>query len=96
MSAFLLFDDLEVLDPEKLEAYARDAAPIVERFHGKYRSVGGETRVLEGSGSPKGPVLIEFDNAVAALEWYNSDAYRPLKARRQEAVACNSVLIEGG
>lgn len=95
MSAFFLFDNLEVRDPDKLAQYARDVAPVVERYGGRYRVLGGKTVALEGLWSPTYPVMIELDDADAALDWYNSYAYRPLKSLRQEAVQCNGVLIEG-
>ena len=95
MSAFFLFDNLEVRDPEKLAQYVHEVAPVVGRFGGRYRAVGGKVTVVEGSWSPHHPVLIEFDDAVAARAWYDSEDYRPLKALRQKAVVCNGVLIEG-
>ena len=95
MSAFFLFDNVEVTDPDKLAQYARDVAPVVKRYGGRYRVLGGEITVHEGTWSPTYPVMIEFNDAAAALDWYNSDAYRPLKALRQEAVQCNAVLIDG-
>ena len=95
MSAFFFFDNLKVRDPAKLETYVREVAPIVEKFGGRYRAVGGATTVLEGDWSPVYPVIIEFDSAEQARDWYGSEDYRPLKALRQEAVDCNGVLIEG-
>lgn len=95
MSAFFLFDNLEIRDPDRLARYAREVAPVVERFGGRYRTVGGNVSVFEGEWSPTYPVIIEFDDAAAARAWYDSEAYRPLKALRQRAVVCNAVLIEG-
>ena len=95
MSAFFFFDNLKVHDPEKLETYVREVAPVVEQYGGRYRVVGGAATVVEGDWQPAYPVIIEFDSADQARSWYESDEYRPLKALRQSAVDCHGVLIEG-
>ena len=95
MSAFFLFDNLEVVDQAKLDEYARIVGPVVERFGGRYRVVGGATTVLEGRWSPVYPVIIEFESPRIARAWYDSDDYRDAKALRHAAVTCNAVLIEG-
>ena len=95
MSAYFLFDNLEVLDAEKLETYVTTVAPIVEKYGGRYRTIGGPATVFEGDWRPTYPVIIEFDSADQARAWYQSDDYQPLKALRQSAVRCNAVLIEG-
>ena len=95
MSAYFLFDNLEVTDPEKLEAYKSRVGPVVEKFGGRYRVMGGPAAAHEGDWQPSYPVMIEFESAERAREWYDSDDYRDLKALRQSAVRCNGVLIEG-
>ena len=95
MSAYFLFDNLEVTDPEKLEAYKRRVGPVVEKFGGRYRVMGGPATVYEGDWQPAYPVMIEFESAERASAWYDSDDYAELKALRQSAVRCNGVLIDG-
>ncbi|MDJ0788293.1 MAG: DUF1330 domain-containing protein [Myxococcota bacterium] len=95
MSAFFLFDNLEVTDPQKLDEYVQAVRPVVEEFGGRYRVVGGCATTLEGDWGPAYPVMIEFEGVEQARAWYDSDAYRELKALRQSAVKCNAVLIEG-
>ena len=95
MSAYFLFENLEVVDPDKLEEYKRRVPPVVESFGGRYRVLGGPTTVFEGHWEPRYPVIIEFDSAERARAWYESDQYRELRALRQSAVVCNGVLIEG-
>ncbi len=95
MPAYILFDNLEVRDADKLARYKELAAPIVARHGGRYVVLGGPAQVLEGSQGPTFPVMIEFDNAGAARRWYDSDDYRPLRAMRLEAVRSTAVLLEG-
>ena len=95
MSAFFFFDNVEIRDPDTLAEYAEKVAPIVARYGGEYRILGGTTKVLEGQWKPAYPVLIEFDTLEQAEAWYHSDDYAPLKRLRQSAVNNNGVLIEG-
>lgn len=95
MSAYFLFDNLSVSDPEKLDEYREKVGPVVEKFGGRYRAVGGPATIFEGDWAPTYPIIIEFDNAEKARAWYDSDDYRDLKTLRQSAVTCNSVLIDG-
>lgn len=95
MSAYYLFDNLEVHDPDKLEEYKVRAAPVVERYGGRYVAIGGEVARVEGDWEPVFPVLIEFPSLVHARRWYDSDEYRELKALRLSAVRSNAVLIGG-
>ena len=95
MSAFFLFDNIEVRDADKLAKYAENVAPIVARFGGQYRVLGGPTRIVEGQWRPTYPVMIEFPSLEQAEAWYRSDEYRPWKQLRLSAVSCNGVLIEG-
>ena len=95
MSAFFLFDNLEVHDPDKLAEYAEKVAPVVASYGGRYRVVGGTAKALEGEWAPTYPVIIEFDSLEQAQAWYRSEEYAPLKRLRQSAVTCNGVLIEG-
>lgn len=95
MSAYCFFDNLEVIDPEKLEEYKVRTAPIVKKFGGRYIVLGGTCDVVEGSWSPTFPVIIEFPNLAKAYSWYNSEEYKELKSLRFSAVKTNAVFIEG-
>ncbi len=95
MPAYCLFDNLEVIDSQKLEEYKTRVAPVVARFGGRYVVMGGRMEVVEGSWRPTFPVMLEFPNLEQALRWYNSEEYRELKALRHQAVKCTAVFLEG-
>ena len=95
MAAFFLFDLLEVVDDAKMSEYREKVFENVEHFGGTYRVVGGEQQTLEGDWKLNFPVVIEFDNREAALNWYQSEEYAPLKQLRLEAARGNGVLIDG-
>lgn len=95
MAAYCFFDVLEVTDAEKLEEYRAGVLATVERYGGRYLTVGGRSDVVEGEWRPAFPVLIEFPGLERAHEWYDSEEYRDLKALRLAATRGNAVFIEG-
>ncbi|MDN5214764.1 DUF1330 domain-containing protein [Fulvivirgaceae bacterium BMA12] len=95
MSAYCLFDNLTVKDPEKLEMYKSQVLSIVEKYQGKYVVLGGETEVVEGAWKPTYLVMIEFPSLALAKEWYHSEDYKALKALRLSATDSSAVIIQG-
>lgn len=95
MPAYCFFDVLEVIDHEKLEKYREGVLATVERYGGRYLTVGGRCEAVEGEWRPVFPVLIEFPGLEQARRWYDSEEYRELKALRLAATRGNAVFIEG-
>ena len=94
MSAYCLFDNVEITHPERLEEYARSVRAVVESYGGRYLAVGGEIQHVEGEPSITFPVLIEFRDLAAANRWYASPEYQPLKELRLSGVRANAVFFE--
>ena len=95
MSAYILFDNLTVTSPEALETYKSKVGEVVEKHQGKYVVLGGKTRVVEGSITPRYLVMIEFPNFEMAEKWYDSEEYEELKALRMSATTSTGLIIEG-
>lgn len=95
MSAYCLFDNLEVSDPAKLDAYKVPSASLVARYGGRYVVLGGRVDLVEGSWKPAFPVMIEFPTLERAYGWYRSPQYQELKALRLSAGRFNAVFIAG-
>lgn len=95
MSAFFLFDNLEVIDPDGLTAYVEGVAPVVAKYGGVYRVLGGSKETLEGDLTLTYPVLIEFEDRERAIDWYRSEDYRVLKELRTRSVRCECILLDG-
>jgi uncharacterized protein (DUF1330 family) len=95
MSAYVLFDNLEVFDAAKLEEYKREVAPLVAQHGGRYVVLGGPAEPVEGDWSLRYPVMIEFPTLEAARAWYHGDAYRPLRALRHAAVRSSGMILAG-
>ncbi|MFO1320443.1 MAG: DUF1330 domain-containing protein [Burkholderiales bacterium] len=94
MSAFIIVN-IDVTDPEGFAKYRELVAPTIHAAGGRYRIRGGTAQVLEGSFQPKRMVMLEFDNREAALAWYESGTYAPLKALRQQSSSADVILVDG-
>lgn len=94
MPAYFLFDNVEVHDHAALARYAERAGRLVAEHGGRYLATAVAPEVVEGDPGLTEVVLIEFPDAESARAWYESPAYRPLKALRHRAVRNNAVLIE--
>ena len=95
MAAYFLFDNVEVNDPAALARYAEQAAKLVAEHGGRYLAAAVAREVVEGDPGLTSVVLIEFPDGDSARAWYESPAYRPLKALRHRAVRNTAVLIDG-
>jgi uncharacterized protein (DUF1330 family) len=95
MAAYFLFDNVEVNDPAALARYAEQASTLVAEYGGRYLAAAVAPEVVEGDPGLSSVVLIEFPDVASARAWYDSPAYRPLKALRQRAVRNTAVLFHG-
>lgn len=94
MSAYCLFDNIEVRDPLRLGEYASRVRDVVTAHGGRYLAVGGQVDSVEGEWSLAYPVLIEFPDLEAAHRWYDAPEYQELKVLRQQAATANAVFFE--
>jgi uncharacterized protein (DUF1330 family) len=87
--------EVEVTDPVALKKYSDKAPQIVASQGGRYVVRGGNPQSLEGD-PPKGfIVVIGFDSAEKAREWYDSPEYSAIKPLRQSATKSRLILVEG-
>ena len=94
MSGFAIFN-IDIKKPEEYKEYVEKVKPIAEKFDGEYIVRGGETKVLEGTWTYSRTVVIKFPSYEKALEWYNSDEYKPVKQIRLENSVGNGIIIKG-
>jgi uncharacterized protein (DUF1330 family) len=95
MSAYVLFQTIEVRDPETFAAYRERVGETIAQHGGRYLVRGGDVTTLEGEWSFSGPVLIEFPSEEMARRWYRSAEYGPLKDMRFSALTAAGVILEG-
>ena len=84
MSA-LMIAQFTVKDPDKFKDYAAQAPQTMAPFGGKALFRGRADKTLTGGSNDHAiAVVFEFPSLAKIDEWYNCDAYQPLKALRDE------------
>jgi uncharacterized protein (DUF1330 family) len=86
--------ELEVTDPPTLRKYGEKVPETLAAFNHHYLVRGGKAQALEGE-PPKGIVIIAFDSAEKAREWYDSPAYEAIKAIRKSSAKSRIYVVEG-
>ena len=87
--------NIDVKNTEAYKEYISKVKPIVEKFGGKYIVRAGEYKVIDGEWKYPRTVVIKFPNYEKALEWYNSEEYKPVKPIRLENTLTNAIIIKG-
>ena len=94
MTGFAIFN-IEVTNPKPYKEYIDKVKPIAEKFGGEYLVRGGTNQVVEGSWQHSRTVVIKFPTYDKALEWYNSEEYKPVKQIRLDNSMSNGIIIQG-
>ena len=92
MAAYAFGARLSVKDPEKFSAYQQAAGPTVAKYGGK----GTNIEVADGTWSPIGLLVIEFESMAKAKEWYNSPEYSGIKSHRIDNTDSGVVFLDAG
>ena len=67
----------------------------IKKFGGESLVRAGEYKVMEGKWENPRTVVIKFPNYDKALEWYNSEEYKPVKPIRLTNSDGNMIIIKG-
>jgi uncharacterized protein (DUF1330 family) len=84
----------EILDPNKLAAYAKLAGPAIEQGGGRVLARGIPSHVYE-EGRPERTVLIEFDSVANAVAVHESPAYQEALAALKGGVVRELRIVAG-
>jgi uncharacterized protein (DUF1330 family) len=84
----------EILDPQKLAAYARLAGPAIEKGGGRFLARGMPAQVYEEA-QPERTVLIEFESVAKAVATHDSSDYQAALAALHGAVVRDLRIVEG-
>ena len=94
MPAYVIVN-IDIKDPERYEEYKRLAGPTVTLYGGRYLARGGRAEALEGSVVPRRMVVLQFDSAEQAKQWWSSPEYREARGIRQSCAGTDMILVEG-
>jgi uncharacterized protein (DUF1330 family) len=86
---------LKVTNREKYKEYVSQVSEVVKKFGGEYLVRNGEYQVVEGEDNFPRIVIIKFPTYEKALEWYNSDEYKPVKDIRLANSEGSNIIIRG-
>lgn len=67
--------------------------PMVNSHRGKYLTRTSSIGLLESGNSPQFSLVAKFPSTEAAIEFYNSDEYKPFKLARQNGSLSKLLLI---
>jgi uncharacterized protein (DUF1330 family) len=84
----------EILDPNKLAAYAKLAGPAIEKGGGRVLARGVPAQVYD-EGQPERTVLIEFDSVAKAVAVHDSPAYQEALAALKGGVVRDMRIVAG-
>jgi uncharacterized protein (DUF1330 family) len=88
--------ELDVTDPSWIAAYVEQVTAIVERRGGRYLARSVDVERVEGERErPQVMLLIEWPSAQAALEFYESEEYRPHREARRAGARNQFFLVSG-
>ncbi len=94
MAAYVVVE-VDVTDPVGYEEYRKLGPPSVAAYGGEFIVRGGKVEVLEGKWAPKRLVVIEFESAERAKQWWSSQEYSIPKQVRQKTAITNMIVVEG-
>jgi uncharacterized protein (DUF1330 family) len=88
--------ELDVADPSWVNDYISNVTAMIERRGGRYLSRTAQIEHIEGERTPPaGFLLIEWPSRDLAMEFYDSEEYRPYRDRRQAGARNQFYLIAG-
>ena len=96
MAVYAIGSVLSVSDPEKFAAYQQVAGPTLGLYGGKILGGGTNIEVADGTWSPVGMIVIEFESMARAKEWYNSPEYSAVKSGRLDNTESGLVFLDAG
>ena len=86
---------IDITNPENYKEYVSKVTEIVKKFGGGYLVRGGKHQCFEGEWKYPRTVVIKFPSYEKALEWYNSEEYKPIKQIRLDNAETNGLIIKG-
>tara|TARA_B100000524_G_C23633923_1_gene364206 strand:- start:41 stop:331 length:291 start_codon:yes stop_codon:yes gene_type:complete len=95
MSAGYVIAQLKVKNPENYKEYVNKVTPIVKKFGGEFLVRNGEYKIFDGETDFPRIILLKFPSYERALQWYNSEEYKPVKQIRLDNAEGTNIIIRG-
>ncbi len=95
MAAWVIGAIQKVNDQAGYSAYQQAAGPIAPKYGGKRVAGGFKIEVADGSWSPAGMVVLEFESLAKAKEWYYGPEYQAIVGQRLETADSGLIFVDG-
>ena len=95
MPAGYVIAQLKVTNPENYKEYVEKVNPIIKKFGGEFLVRGGEFQISDGETKFPRIIVLKCPSYEKALEWYNSDEYKPIKQIRLDNSEGTNIVIKG-
>src|SRR5437879_13848058 len=93
---YYLVAELEITDQRWVEDYIKNVTRSVERHGGRYLARTPKVERIEGERKPAGIfVIVDRPSKESAVDFYESEEYRPYRQKRI-AVAINEYFLAAG
>jgi uncharacterized protein (DUF1330 family) len=86
---------IDVTDLATMQKYGEKVPETLAPFNHQYLVRSSKIQTLEGEPPKGGIVVIAFDSAEKAREWYDSPAYAAIRPIRQSAAKSRIFIVEG-
>ena len=88
--------EMNITDMEQYKKYMAEAPAVVAQYGGEYLVRGGRHETFEGNWKPARLAMLRFPSMEQARAFYDSDAYRAVRAMRAGATEFfDMVCVEG-
>lgn len=87
--------EVDVTDPTTMRKYGEKVPETMAPFNHHFLVSSSKIQTLEGEAPKGGIVVIAFDSAEKAREWYDSPAYAAIRPIRQSAAKSRLLIVEG-
>lgn len=94
MTCYILAE-IQIDDRGRYADYESGFLAILTAYEGQVIAVDEARILLEGQAFGQRTVILKFASEVAALTWYESEAYQKLVTHRQAASQANVSIIHG-
>ena len=81
-------------DPAVMVEYSSKVNATTEKYGGHKIVRSSDIAIIEGDWGPDRMTIIEFPDRAAAMEWYYSSEYAPLKAMRHGVSTANAIIVD--
>ena len=95
MAAGYVIAQLKITNPENYKEYIEKVTAVIKKFGGVYLARGGEHQVFEGEDNFPRIIILKFPSYEKALEWYNSNEYKPIKDIRLKNSVGSNIIVKG-